>query len=312
MGAIKEAWAASENKSQETLTEILKSNKYGMGKWMVFSHWSEVDRLWRKVVSALWEGKLGSSAKVSGADQDDSDTHVICVYCDPFWDEKEVERVLVILRTVCGMPDAMKFKVDGVTHLDLQADDNFAIPPSLYSAARESLKLARQTTTAQQWCKHGAGCKHLKMGRCSYMHSDAQKAAAAGVVTRAGDNSDWRAGGKGSGGKGGGGKGGGAKVGGERVGGERSGGREVGKGSGGGIGGGGAGSVKGERSNSGGNPKVEVASTWRVEPSRGAGRTRAPPKAEAAADKSKAKTAVGGFSALAGFGDGAGLAYDLP
>jgi hypothetical protein len=87
---IQEAWSTSEQKSIEALTEILKRHKFGSGKWMIFASWSDVDRVWCKVVSALWDGKLGSSAKVSGASDDDRETHVICVYVDPYWDVREV------------------------------------------------------------------------------------------------------------------------------------------------------------------------------------------------------------------------------
>ena len=65
---------------------MLKDAKYGCGKWMVFVPPSEVDEIWAAVVEALWEGKLGHSAKVSGAGDDPTKSHVICVYVDPFWE----------------------------------------------------------------------------------------------------------------------------------------------------------------------------------------------------------------------------------
>ena len=64
MDAVKEAWDESETKSVETLTTLLKEHNFGAGKWMIFVNASEVDALWRKVVTALWDGKLGHSAKV--------------------------------------------------------------------------------------------------------------------------------------------------------------------------------------------------------------------------------------------------------
>lgn len=100
MGGDKEqiaaAWEASEKKSLEVLTTILKDAKYGSGKWMIFSPASEVDALWARIVRALWDGKLGHTAKVSGANADPTKSHVICVYVDPFWEEDEVVRVLQV------------------------------------------------------------------------------------------------------------------------------------------------------------------------------------------------------------------------
>lgn len=55
----------------------------------VFVPTSEVDLVWEEVVRALWEGKLGATAKVSGAGPHSSGSHVICVYVDPFWEEAQ-------------------------------------------------------------------------------------------------------------------------------------------------------------------------------------------------------------------------------
>ena len=66
---------------------------------------SEVDLVWEEVVRALWEGKLGHTAKVSGAGPHSSGSHVICVYVDPFWEVSEVERVRRVCRFVQTQPD---------------------------------------------------------------------------------------------------------------------------------------------------------------------------------------------------------------
>ena len=62
---------------------------------------------------------------------------MVYVYVDPFWEVIEVERVLSALRSECGVDDPIKYKADGVSHLNLSKDNAFGIPPSLYSAARE-------------------------------------------------------------------------------------------------------------------------------------------------------------------------------
>ena len=89
----KKAWQAVGSKSLSTLTATLKAHNFGRGKWLIQAEAEEVDEMWRKIVAALWEGKLGSSAKVSGAGmQMAHGGHIICVYVSPFWDTSEVER----------------------------------------------------------------------------------------------------------------------------------------------------------------------------------------------------------------------------
>ena len=82
MDEIKQAWEESEVKTLETLTAVLKVHKYGCGKWMIFINASDVDAVWRKVVTALWDGKLGHSAKCSGNTADCNGSHVINVYVE--------------------------------------------------------------------------------------------------------------------------------------------------------------------------------------------------------------------------------------
>ena len=165
-------WEATAKKSQESLTALLKQHHYGCGKWMIFSPPEKVDYVWAKVVDALWRGKLGHTAKVSGALTDTSKSHVICVYVDPFWEPREMERVLSNLRTECGIADAIKFKPDGITLLNIYKDNDHGIPHCFYGSSHGSLSLVAQTASTGRWCKNGANCKHLKQGRCSYLHKD--------------------------------------------------------------------------------------------------------------------------------------------
>ena len=81
MDDVREEWEESETKSLETLTAVLKKHRYGCGKWMVFAKSEDVDAVWAKIVTSLWEGKLGHTAKVSGVAS--SGSHVVCVYVDP-------------------------------------------------------------------------------------------------------------------------------------------------------------------------------------------------------------------------------------
>ena len=144
MEEIKTAWEESETKTLETLTAVLKEHKYGSGKWMIFVTASEVDAVWRKILTALWDGKLGHSAKVSGNTPECNGSHVINVYVDPFWETSEVERVLSALRELCGVTDAIKYKADGVSQLGLFKGNEYGIPPSFYSAGRNAVSISKQ------------------------------------------------------------------------------------------------------------------------------------------------------------------------
>jgi hypothetical protein len=139
---IEQAWkdCPEAEKDIEGMTKILQTHKYGGGKWMIFPKVDKVDDVWAKVVTALWEGKLGGSAKVSGKNSS-GDSHVICVYGDPFWEIAEIERILHGLRIGCGVREAMKFKPDGVTMLGIYRDNPFGIPPSFYSSEFDGTSL---------------------------------------------------------------------------------------------------------------------------------------------------------------------------
>ena len=145
MAEISAAWEEMEKKSLETLTALLKEYKYGTGKWMIFVPASDVDLVWAEVVRALWEGKLGATCKVSGTGPNNTGSHVICVYVDPFWDVAEVERVLGALRLECGINDSIKYKADGAASPELAASSPTSpdLPPtsSTYRAPRPGMDL---------------------------------------------------------------------------------------------------------------------------------------------------------------------------
>eukprot|EP00315_Gephyrocapsa_oceanica_P045790 CAMPEP_0185515108 /NCGR_PEP_ID=MMETSP1366-20130426/61609_1 /TAXON_ID=38817 /ORGANISM="Gephyrocapsa oceanica, Strain RCC1303" /LENGTH=445 /DNA_ID=CAMNT_0028125939 /DNA_START=8 /DNA_END=1342 /DNA_ORIENTATION=+ len=140
----KKAWQAVGSKSLSSLTATLKAHNFGRGKWLIQAEAEEVDEMWRKIVAALWEGKLGSSAKVSGAGmQMTHGGHIICVYVSPFWDTSEVERVLGTLRTECGVAHPLKFKADGMGLLGVPKSNEWGIPPAIYVAPAGSMDVTR-------------------------------------------------------------------------------------------------------------------------------------------------------------------------
>jgi hypothetical protein len=58
-------WRRERCKSPEALRNILRAGGCGCGKWMVFVPNQDVDSTWGRIVTALWDGLLGHSAKVS-------------------------------------------------------------------------------------------------------------------------------------------------------------------------------------------------------------------------------------------------------
>ncbi len=60
------AWRREPKKSTSSLKCILRAGGLGCGKWMVFVPSDDVDAVWASIVSALWDGHLGPSAKVIG------------------------------------------------------------------------------------------------------------------------------------------------------------------------------------------------------------------------------------------------------
>ena len=141
-----------------------------------------VDAVWGAVVTALAAGALGSSAKVSSKNReggDHSQTHVICVYVDPFWDDNEMLRILRGLREHCGITEELKFKADAVTLLDIPKDNAHGIPPSFFvsnaaSLAYEPLGPGPQTAhkrsceffQSARGCSFGSACRfaHVEAG----------------------------------------------------------------------------------------------------------------------------------------------------
>jgi hypothetical protein len=147
-------------------------------QWMITPTCGSVDAVWGVVVTALAAGLLGSSAKVSSKDReggDHSQTHVICVYVDPFWDDNEMLRVLRGLREHCGISEELKFKADGATLLNIYKDNALGIPPCFFvsnagSLAFEPLVSGPQTVQRRN-CVHfrsARGC--ARGGACRFAH----------------------------------------------------------------------------------------------------------------------------------------------
>ena len=121
----------------------------------------------------LAAGVLGSSAKVSSNDSEGGDisqTHVICVYVDPFWDEDEMTRVLRGLREHCGVRQELKFKADAVTLLNIYKDNALGMPPSFFVSRAGSLAY-EPLLPGSPACVHFGTFRGCKKGTaCRFAH----------------------------------------------------------------------------------------------------------------------------------------------
>ncbi len=85
------------------------------GKWLVFVHFSKVDKMWAKIKEATEQGKLGGSSKVATAiphaDATEPDKKVICVYTYDWTDEEDARRVREELRQL-GVTWKTAYKAD--------------------------------------------------------------------------------------------------------------------------------------------------------------------------------------------------------
>jgi hypothetical protein len=107
---------------------------------MIFCKTPAVDAMWRAIVLALSEHKLGPSAKVSPRrlDRDGiakSGSHVFCVYTKDYTNEEDVMRV------ACGLAQAvagkwkgtLRYKPDLYTYLDIYSGNSLCIPASVWT-----------------------------------------------------------------------------------------------------------------------------------------------------------------------------------
>lgn len=123
--------------SQESLWNLGRACGWGCGKWMIFATHETVDEIWETIVRRMWAGDLGPTAKVAPGMRPGM-MHVICIYCDPYWEPDEVNRILRSLRKA-GISRALNFKADIVTMMGINADNPWKVPVSFYTAAANSL-----------------------------------------------------------------------------------------------------------------------------------------------------------------------------
>ncbi|EHY55364.1 hypothetical protein HRR83_008810 [Exophiala dermatitidis] len=111
-GSITRMLAPDRVTLESSILELAKSHRVTSGKWMMFVPTDDIDRVWAIVARGVWEGKLGTSAKVAVAtagEEEEQEGQVsrsnrygaqqnqrlICVYTYDFSDRVDVKRVLL-------------------------------------------------------------------------------------------------------------------------------------------------------------------------------------------------------------------------
>lgn len=118
---------------------------------MLFPSQASAEKIWREVVHAVVNNKLGTACKIAT----DGDTRLICCYTKNFADLDDVRRVVQALAdlglTPADSSRSLYYKCDAFTHLDIGSGNEYGIAASLYSS-KDILKspLEHESKTVQK------------------------------------------------------------------------------------------------------------------------------------------------------------------
>jgi hypothetical protein len=115
-----------------SILRIAEANRYTTGKWMVFSDAHVIDGIWSKIATAVVEGKLDCSAKVSPM-KGVNDKGLICIYCSNFTDKRTIKRVLLYLKNCLDIHVKTGFKPDIFTALGINSGNVWRLNPVIYT-----------------------------------------------------------------------------------------------------------------------------------------------------------------------------------
>ena len=111
------------------------------GKWMLFPSVRDIDQVWKDIVTAVVEDRLGIAAKVATTDGSRGDSgRLICVYTRDFTDGNDVWRVLEELFNIDmvkrkpGDGRGIYYKCDAYTHLGIESGNEWSLKASIYSS----------------------------------------------------------------------------------------------------------------------------------------------------------------------------------
>ncbi|KAH0835212.1 hypothetical protein AYO21_09432 [Fonsecaea monophora] len=149
---------------ESDIRELAKAHRVTAGKWMLFPRDDEVDTVWAVVARGVWDGKLGTGAKVAtakgegemvvdddniddgGGDGKDNGLRLICIYTRDFSDQADVKRVLQAMKDLGLLSSnidldgrnaglrTIYYKCDAYTHLGLSSGNEYKLRASMYSS----------------------------------------------------------------------------------------------------------------------------------------------------------------------------------
>lgn len=141
-GTITRKLTSQRNLLPDAIAKAAVEARCTSGKWMLFPAVQDVDSIWRTVVEATVEGRLGPMAKVAtqGGDFEEKE-RLICIYTKDFSDREDVLRVLTELVTLGLVRDdkgakGVWYKSDVYTELGITSDNEYGIKASIYGSTK--------------------------------------------------------------------------------------------------------------------------------------------------------------------------------
>ncbi|PVH94383.1 DUF1917-domain-containing protein [Periconia macrospinosa] len=124
---------------EQQITDLAVEMNVLHGKWMLFPEVDAVTRVWRVIVDAVINGKLGPTAKVA-PDDGTNKARLICIYTNDFRDKEDVLRVLrqLVSLGVVNPQRNIYYKTDVNTILGIYGGtaSNYGLQASLYSSQK--------------------------------------------------------------------------------------------------------------------------------------------------------------------------------
>lgn len=141
------------------LIELALKHNVLHGKWLLNIKPENIHTDWPRIRNALFEGKLGSTAKIS--DEPQNGTHVVCIYCPDFRDKDELLRVRKAISNDVGMygNSVLRFKLDAVTCLGIYSGNQWKMKTTSYDCGGNNDEDCSTLISTWEKCTQSEGCK---------------------------------------------------------------------------------------------------------------------------------------------------------
>ncbi|KAI9891640.1 MAG: hypothetical protein M1814_002574 [Vezdaea aestivalis] len=137
-GTITKAYNPIKKQYEERILQLAQDKNITSGKWMLFPPEDAVTRVWATVAKAVVDNELGVQAKVATWRSRDSPIRLVCIYTKDFSNVADVKRVLRKLSQlglVAREKQAIYYKCDAYTYLDLSSGNEWSIKASMYASS---------------------------------------------------------------------------------------------------------------------------------------------------------------------------------